>query len=403
MKAVSRFSSLKRIFLLIFGILVFGMVILAVSFFIKLPILPNTDFLVLYFSNLSMLNGIHLYDYPAQVEYLYSLTQTDLAFLPYPYPPWYAISTFYLALLPIDIASRVWFLLNLAMIFLSVWFLTFNWEIKPRIIALLLASLFVPVLGLLVVGQYSVPVLLGVSVLYWALQKESAFGTALGMGLLTFKPHLGIFIIISTFIWLLCHRKIRFARRAIILTIGLAVCLSIIGFVADPVWPLNYIKSLGNYREISGVISCGLCASLPVIMIELVTDQGNVFQGALISVFLAAGLAGLFIWRFHNRLWEIPLLIFLSTAFTLIVSPYLLSYDFILLLVLLIVLYDQDLSSFSRLVLIAAYILPWMIIFTGRNGNYLLLVSTLSLLSLFWISQLRRPIAKFGKEIKSNL
>ena len=219
------------------------------------------------------------------------------------------------------------------------------------------------------------------------------------MGLLTYKPHLGIFFIIATFIWLFYHRKTQFARRAIVFTICIAVFLSIIGFVADPVWPLNYVKSLENYREISGVISCGLCASLPVMMIELVADHGNVFQGALLSVFLAAVLVGLFIWRFHNRLWETTQLIVLSTAFTLIVSPYLLSYDFVLLLVLFIVVYDLENSIISRLILIGSYSLPWVILAFGRKGNYLLLVSTLSLLSLIWISKLSRPIAKLSEDI----
>jgi hypothetical protein len=403
MKAVSRNSSLKRIFIFVVGILVFGMVILAISYFIKLPVLHNTDFFVLYFSNRSMLNGIHLYDYPAQVEYIRSLTQTDQAFLPYPYPPWYALSTFYLALFPIDVASRVWFLLNLMMISLSVGLLTFKWKLRHRIYAILLASLFVPVLGLLMVGQYSVPVLLGVSILFWALQKESALGTALAMGLLTFKPHLGIIVGITTFIWLVYYWRKRFARCAIVLTISIAIFLSIIGFIADPVWPLNYIKSLENYREISGVISCGICASFPVMIVELVTDQGNVFQGALVSVFLTAGFAGLFIWQFQNRLRDITLLIVLSIAFTLLVSPYLLSYDFVLLLVMFIVVYEQEHSRLGRLVLIGAYILPWMILTIGRKGNYLLIISTLSLLYLFWVSQMRNPMNEFGEDIKPDM
>jgi hypothetical protein len=96
-------------------------------------------------------------------------------------------------------------------------------------------------------------------------------------------------------------------------------------------------------------------------------------------------------------------MIILSTAFTLLVSPYLLSYDFVLLLVLLIVVYEQEYSILGRIVLIGAYILPWMILIIGRKGNYLLIVSTLSLLSLFWISQLRRPIAELGENIEPSL
>ena len=83
-------------------------------------------------------------------------------------------------------------------------------------------------------------------------------------------------------------------------------------------------------------------------------------------------------------------------------SPYLLSYDFILLLVLFVMVYNQVHTTVGKIVLIGAYILPWMVLFIGRKGNYLLLVSTFSLLSLVWISKLRKPIAELD-DIKSYL
>lgn len=353
---------------------------LAVALFVPLPIPYYQDFSVLYFSDKALLNGIALYDYPAQVEWVRAQTRPDFEFHPYPYPPWYALAALPLALLPIAAAARMWFLLNLTMIGAAVWLLTPHWRAPLRLFGILAAVMFIPAFGLLVVGQYSAPVLLGAALFLWAARRESPLGLAAGLGLMTFKPHIGLFLALAGFGWLVVRRREAFARRAILVTVGLAVFLAAIGLLADPRWPLTYLGSLLRYRDIPGVQSCGLCASFSVGLARLVTGQPDTGQAALVSVFLGLGLLGLFAWRFGGRLADATVLMSLAIAFTLLVYPYLLNYDYILLLVPLVILSGLA----GRAALLAAYLLPWVALALGRGGNPLLAISTLLVLALLW-------------------
>ncbi len=389
---------MKRLLLILGLVIILAAVWLAISFLAPLPIPYNQDFSVLYFSDKALLSGIRLYDYPAQLPFVRAQTQANFEFHPYPYPPWYALSTLFLALLPIQVAARMWFLLNLAMIGFSIWLLTPRWKPTLRLLAVLGAVLFIPTFGLLIVGQYSAPVLLGAALFIWAARQESAVGMAAALGLMTFKPHIGLFLALAAFGWLIYRRQAAFARRAIFYTVILAVFLAAIGFVADPAWPLTYLESLGRYRDLPGVESCGLCASLSVGIVRVATGQSNVGKAAAVSLILAAGLAGLFVWRFRSRLGDPALLMALSAAFTLLVDPYLLNYDYILLLLPLALLAGQVKTLSGRLALAGAYLTSWVALGLGRDGNLLLAAATLLVMILLWNGKLW-PLESFPKAL----
>ncbi len=358
---------------------------LMIALFIPLPIPYYQDFSVLYFSDKALLNGIALYDYPAQLEWVRAQTRPDFEFHPYPYPPWYALATLPIATLPIAAAARLWFLLNLTMIGAAAWMLTPRWGIPLRLLGILAAVMFIPAFGLLIVGQYSAPVLLGTALFLWAARRESPWGLAAGLGLMTFKPHIGLFLALAGLGWLVFRRREAFARRAIAFTTLLAVWLAAFGLLADPRWPLTYLDSLLRYREIPGVQSCGLCASFSVGVVRLVTGQPDTRQAALLSVLLGLGLLGWFAWRFRGKIAEPALLMCLAVVFTLLIDPYLLNYDYILLLVPLALLAGRGVRSLAgRVALLAAYLLPWVALALGRAGNPLLAVSTLLAVALLW-------------------
>ena len=90
-------------FILIFCAAVLG--ILALSFFAPLPVPYLQDFSVTYYTDKGLLNGIPIYDYPAQVSFVKTLTNPNFTFHPYPYPPWYALATLPLGLPPIQVAA----------------------------------------------------------------------------------------------------------------------------------------------------------------------------------------------------------------------------------------------------------------------------------------------------------
>ena len=124
-----------------------ALIILAVSFLAPLPVPYYQDFSVMYFSVKGLLAGIPIYDYPAQLEFVKGITPAGFSFHPYPYPPWYALSTFYLGFLSIQVAARAWFLMNITMLSLSAWLLTPGWKAPWRILACLAAILFYPAFG----------------------------------------------------------------------------------------------------------------------------------------------------------------------------------------------------------------------------------------------------------------
>jgi hypothetical protein len=280
------------------------------------------------------------------------------------------------------------------MVATATWLLTPQWKAPFRLFAILGAVLFIPAFGLLIVGQYSVPVLLGVALFIYSARKEASAGIAASLGLMTFKPHIGLFLALAAFGWLLYRREAPFARRAIIMTVILAVVLAALGFLADPAWPLAYLESLGRYRDIPGVQSCGLCASLSVGLVRVATGRSDTLQAAWVSLILAAGLAGLFLWRFRPLLRHPSHLMALSAAFTLLIDPYLLNYDYVLLLVPLLLL-----AQARRWLVIIPYLIPWIALAFGREGNLLLSLATLIVLLIYWKN--RDEIALSGLPIVS--
>ena len=66
-----------------------------------------------------------------------------------------------------------------------------------------------------------------------------------------------------------------------------------------------------------------------------------------------------------------------ATLVTLLVSPYLLNYDFVLLIVPIFILAGQAKNRLDWFLIGAAYILPWLGLgLFGRQGNVVLILST---------------------------
>jgi hypothetical protein len=344
---------------------------LAIAFFAPLPVPYFQDFSVMYFTDKALLNGIPIYAYPAQLAFVKTLTPPGFTFHPYPYPPWYALSTLYIGWLPIQVAARAWFLMNLAMFSLVVWLLTPAWKGPRRILGVLAAVLFVPAFGLLVVGQYSAPVLLGAALFIYAARKNKPIWLAAALLLMTFKPHIGGLLFLAGFTWLIFERS-NFAKRALALTVIGGVLLVGLGFLADPAWPLTYLQSLGLYRDIPGVQTCGLCASLSVVLVSVTTGQGNTAAAAWVSLGIALLAGGLLFWRFRVCLKDPAILMSVFAVLTLLIDPYLLNYDYILLLLPLFWLVRHRIWLAW-----VVYFVPWVALALGRNGNILLALAGL--------------------------
>lgn len=363
--------------------IVITMVAIALTVPNSLP--AGSDFSALYNTDLALVNRVPIYDLEA-VEALAmeaSGVPPEKFFLArFPYPPWYALSTFYLGLMPAQSAAALWFQLNLVMLFLSIGFLTHGWDGRLKLAAYLLGLIFLPVIGALAVGQYDFPVLLGVSMLVYALRKEHVALATLGVVLLTFKPHVGALVLLSALIWLFVQRN-EFGRRVMRYLLIAGIVLFAAGFLADPNWIFSYPKMLLSYQGEGNVASCSECASLPVYVSRWMFD-GSLSKAMLIAVVLLVVLAGLFFMRRKALLNSHELLLTSALLVTLLVSPYLYNYDFLLLLVPFAVFTTKG-NAAHTVVVIACYLVPTLaILFLGRDGNISLLIAAIGLALLLY-------------------
>ncbi len=376
--------------LLIFVLIIFIAILLfAIALYIPNSLPANSDFSAIYNTDLALVNRVPIYDIP-RVEALaqqHSGIPREKFFLArFPYPPWYALSTFYLGLLPAKAAATLWFELNLVMLFLSVWLLTDGWSGRLRLIAFPLALFFLPVLGALSVGQYDFPVLLGTSLLIYSLRKENVALTALGTMLLTFKPHVGALILLSVLIYLIGSRN-NFGRRVIRSIVIAGIFLFIVGFIADPTWIISYPKMLLNYQTEGNVSVCSQCASLPVWLSRWLFD-GSLVNAIWIGIVLLIFLVILFYFiRSSFKLYE--LLLSAALLITLLVSPYLYNYDFLLLLVPYVVLFNKSNLVQKMIVLICYLVSTFALLFFGRSGNISLIIVTMIVSGLLYLRMLR--------------
>lgn len=378
---------MKRILVCLFSFLLLASLMLAVALYVPNSLPAHSDFSAIYNTDLALINGISIYDLPAVREIALTVSEipNEHFFLArFPYPPWFALATFYLGLLSAKAAATLWFELNLLMLFLSIWFLTDGWDGRLRLVAFPLALFFLPVLGTLSVGQYGFPVLLGASMLIQSLRKENVMLTTLGAILLTFKPHIGVLILLSVLIQLIVSRG-NFGRRAMRSILVAGVFLFVAGFIADPSWTISYPKMLLNYQGEGNVSACSECVSWSVWLSRWFFD-GSLIRAALIAVVLLVVLVALFSFFRSSLLRSHELFLSVALLATLLVSPYLYNYDYILLLIPFSVLAVPKSSIAERIVIVLCYFIPLVFLgLFGRDGNISLIASTMLVFILVFL------------------
>jgi len=377
---------MKRTLLVIAFIILIAIIMVVVALKIPIPLATNSDFKVIYYTTEGLLHGVNVYDHADKIHMINELhnANVDENFIPqFAYPPWYALSTFYLGFIPIQQATVLWFEINIAILFISVYFLTDGWK-KPifRLLAFPAALFFYPVLGTLAIGQYDFPVLLGASMLIYAFNNKKPFLIALGMAFLTFKPHLGGLILLAGFMYLLIQRN-DFTKKAITYTIYTGGFLFLVGFTADTSWPLDYINSLLHYRGLGHITTCSECVNISIWLSRSISGELSLSQaGTIASLMLIALLVILYLIR--AKLFRSPSLLLTSALMvTIIASPYLYNYDFILLLIPFALLLNTPVEKiFTAL----CYLAPtFALILYGRDGNNSLLIVSIIIAVLLYL------------------
>jgi hypothetical protein len=155
------------------------------------------------------------------------------------------------------------------------------------------------------------------------------------------------------------------------------------GFIADPAWIISYPKMLLSYQNEGNVSACSECASLPVWLSRWFFD-GSLSTATRIAMVLLVILIVLFYFvrssfKTHEVLLTAALLV------TLLVSPYLYNYDFLLLLVPFTVLV-KPVNLLQIIIVLICYFIPsFALLLLGRAGNISLILVTIALtLLLYW-------------------
>jgi hypothetical protein len=212
--------------------------------------------------------------------------------------------------------------------------------------------------------------------------------TTLGIVLLTFKPHVGVLILLSVLGWLFISRN-DFGRRVIRSTALAAGFLFLVGFLADPAWMISYPKMLLNYQNEGNVTGCSECASLPVWLSRWLLD-GSLSSAIWIALALLIFFGFLF-YFIRSAFQSHELLVSAALLVTLLVSPYLYNYDFLLLLVPFAVLAGKT-SLGQKVLVILCYLTPtFALILYGREGNISLIIVSVVMMFLL-LARLKKPV-----------
>ena len=386
---------MKRNLLFFLIVIATAIIMVVVALYVPNALPTHTDFSAIYNTDLALVNRIPIYDIPRVEAFAAErsgISAEKFFLAQFPYPPWYALSTFYLGLLPAKAAATLWFEINLAMLFLSIWLLTDGWSGRARLIAFPLTLFFLPVLGALSVGQYDFPVLLGISLLIYSLRRENVPLTMLGLVLLTFKPHVGALILLATLGWLLYNGG-SFGRRVMRSVVLTGVFLVAAGFIADLSWVVSYPRMLLNYQNEGNVSACSECASLPVFLSRWLFNGSltNAIWIALVVLFILVILFYL-IRSSSNTSHE--LLVSAALLATLLASPYLYNYDFLLLLLPFAVVINKS-NLMQKMIVFICYLVPtFALLLFGRGGNISLIIVTVGMAALVYVQliHMKKPV-----------
>lgn len=364
--------------------------IIALSF-IPLPIPAVSDFLTLYVPTVGLTRGIGLYDYAVQLGLAQQLFGPVIDTVKYPhyvYPPWFAYSFFFLGWLAPEHAARMWFWINLGMLIASVILITLPWPAKWRVIALSVMIVSPTVISLVIVGQFTVPILLGIAIVIYAASRQSASLFVIGMLLMTFKPHVGALPFVAAGGWLLIQRQ-PWQWRAL----G-GVTAAIIGLLAGvtlayPQWLNDYLAMLDMFRNLPDFGVCPHCSGGSIIATHL-------FLGApIISTALYAGLlfglvaAGWFLWV-TSLSFNIDLGLYWAMLVTILAIPYFHNYDHVYSLFPFLWLIHTSKRRSEYWWLGVAFLVPWAgVILQNRQYFAIGLVGQACILFILMVLRLR--------------
>lgn len=120
-------------------------------------------------------------------------------------PPWLLPLLAPVLMLPFQIASQAWLILNLAFTSVSgilIWRAVSRIRVSPALAALSTLTFIYPLFMTCRLGQVSALLLFGVALLFYALSRNSRVLVGVALALLSIKPHLFLLLFVLVFWWI---------------------------------------------------------------------------------------------------------------------------------------------------------------------------------------------------------
>jgi len=249
--------------------------------------------------------------------------------IPFFAPPWIAFMLSPLLLLPLPSAALAWTLLNIAALVVSactLWALAAAPEKRGRFLLAGLAAILPYALFNYVSGQLSVVSLMACALCAWGLSADRPWAIVVGLTLTTLKPHIVALPALVVILELVRRRHWLWILQAVAAPVG----LGLIALAFVPTWPRELLAAWlgGGFRD------------QPVFDLQTFN-----IPGWTTYPFVAYTL---FVW-WRRRCDAYVLAV--ATVANILATPYSRSYDYVLLLIPLIVAWAAPPSSRQRLAL----------------------------------------------------
>jgi hypothetical protein len=165
-----------------------------------------------------------------------------LDFLPYYYPPWFALGCTLLLPLGFDGGKLAWFFLNVELAFLSGLLLRAALPGLPRSIALVAVPLFLFTLLAVLLGQTTVLILFFASLAWSLLERGRDRAAGVALALLSTKPQLAVILLLAVGLW--AARRGRWGVAWGFVATLAVLCLLSTLFI--PSWPFEMLAATGR-------------------------------------------------------------------------------------------------------------------------------------------------------------
>ncbi len=398
---IKRLDCVNLFFLFILSVL---FIFLAVSLVHSLDSYHNKDFFTFWLGGKLTAQGLDVYDPSIWVGAHAINGSTWIPNLYYVYPLTTAVLFVPLGVLPIECAAVIWLVLSFVFIVASILLLLRLWMspfwtklIIPFTLGLLL---FRPVALIFLMGQIDGLLLFIIVVALYLLSKGKNATAHVLLGFLILKPNIGVPILFFYALWLLWQKR----WKDLLFLGGSSLLLLFLPILIDPQWIQRYIH-VGLYKSQDQNIYPSLRGFAGLLTGNNPTAANILWLGGcllVISVSLWAILK-------NNQKLSAAHIIGLSIIISLLITPYLRSYDLILLLVPLLKLIRNNNIKWKSFLKTNLYFLFWgifsfILVFLANwlQHDIFSFTFTLSMLISFSISLFQEKPESTGDFLLAN-